>query len=251
MGRHSVNWDDMIRALEAFKKEQGHCHVPTVWEKNPVLGSWAARQRFLHKLGELPQPCVDRLDQIGFVWDPADKIWHEMYLRLVTYKGKHGDCDIPFVCPADPQLASWVASQRHRKKTGSLSEERVQRLTEIGFNWSGSRQRQAEKTVTLNRVGLPQQVEHDSDEHLYKVTGEYIQYNGSGPRPPKLEKYIQRHGGDFPSSIILPRSPLVFRIGGSDSIAAFVRKIKWPGKGPLPADVLEYLNENGTLPPHS
>ena len=78
MGRHSVNWDDMVRALEVFKKEQGHCHVPSVWAKDPTLGSWAARQRFLHKLGELPQPCVDRLDQIGFVWDPADKIWHEL-----------------------------------------------------------------------------------------------------------------------------------------------------------------------------
>ena len=50
---------------------------------------------------------------------------------------------------------------------------------------------------------------------------------------------------------ILPRSPLVFKIGNSDSTPAFVRKIKWPGKGPLPEDVLEYLNENGVLPPHT
>jgi len=59
------------------------------------------------------------------------------------------------------------------------------------------------------------------------------------------------HGGELPPSIILPCIPTVFRIGNSDSARACIRKFKWSGKGLIPAEVLEYLNENGTLPPHT
>lgn len=105
-----------------------------------------------------------------------------------------------------------------------------------------------------NLKAVPESVkvgEPEPGEHLYLVSEEYIQYNGTGLRPAKLERYSQRHGGELPPSIILPRSPLVFRIGNPDSARVPVRKLKWSGKGPIPAEVLEYLNENGALPTHS
>ena len=253
MPRKSLDWEKMFRALEAFKKEQGHCHVPTAWEKNPALGRWVAVQRYRHKIGELQTPYVDRLNRIGFVWAPADRVWDELYLRLAKYKGKHGDCDVPSSHPADPRLANWVVNQRHRNKQGSLSDERVRQLTALGFRWSVYRQGQAEMTVEAKRKGDPlpvTEVEVGPEEHLYLVCGEYIQYGGTGPRPVKLEKYIKLHGGELPPCIILPAVPTVFRIGNSETARAFVRKYKWSGKGAIPAEVLEYLNENGVLPPH-
>jgi len=254
MPRQSLDWEKMFRALEAFKKEQGHCHVPTAWEKNQALGRWVAVQRYRHKIGEVPKHYVDRLNRIGFVWAPADRVWNVMFLRLVKFKGKHGDCDVPSSCPSDPELAHWVANQRHRKKQGSLSDDRVRQLTGLGFRWSVYRQGQAEMTVEAKRKGEPlpvTEVEVGPEEHLYLVCGEYIQYGGSGPRPAKLEKYIKLHGGELPPCIILPCTPTVFRLGNPDSTLVPVRKLKWIGKGPIPEEVLEYLNENGALPPHS
>lgn len=254
MARQSVDWDDMFRALEAFKNDQGHCHVPANWKKNPQLGRWVAMQRYRHKIGELLRTQVNRLDQIGFVWAPADKVWNEMFQRLIKYKKKHGDCDVPSSCPSDPNLANWVANQRHRRKMGSLSEARAKKLNEIGFVWSVYGRNHVEKAPEVKRKAEPappKEAQPEIEEHLYQVSGEYIQYNGIGTRPPKLEKYIQLHGGEFPPCIILPRCALVFRLGSSDSTPAFLRKIKWSGQGPLPEDVLEYLNENGALPPHS
>jgi len=254
MARHSMDWDDMVRALEAFKKEQGHCHVPTAWAKNPQLGGWVARQRFRHKIGELPKHYVDRLVEIGFVWAPSDRVWNEFFLRLVKYKGKRGDCDVPTSCPSDPELAHWVVSQRHAKTIGSLNAERERKLVETGFSWALYRKNQSVKTVAVERKSMStvfKKAEPGSEEHLYLVTGEYIQYGGSGPRPAKLEKYIQLHGGELPPSIILPCKPTVFRHGNPDLARVPVRKIKWSGKGPIPAEVLEYLNENGALPAHS
>jgi hypothetical protein len=252
MARQSVNWEDMFRVLEAFKKERGHCHVPANWKLNLQLGRWVAMQRYRHKMGELQKSLVARLDQVGFVWAPADKVWSEMFQRLLKYKKKHGDCDVPSSWPADPNLANWVANQRHRKKMGSLSPERVKKLTEAGFVWSVYGKNRSEKATQSKRkeVAASIKVEPANPERLYQVCGEYIQYNGLGPIPLKLDKYIQLHEGEFPPCIILPGSPLVFRIGSPDSTTSVMRKIVWSGKGPLPEDVLEYLNENGALPPH-
>lgn len=255
MARQSVDWDEMFRALEAFRKENGHCHVPANWRKNLQLGRWVAMQRYRHKIGELQQSYVTRLNKIGFVWAPADKVWGEMFERLLKYKKKHGDCDVPSSFPADSNLANWVANQRHRKKMNSLASDRVQKLNEVGFLWSVYGQKSNKASVVAKRkeaaVKAAPPTEPVVEERLYQICGEYIQYNGTGPLPAKLQKYTQLHGGELPPCIILPTYAQVFRIGSSDSTTVVMRKIPWPGKGPLPEDVLEYLNENGALPPHS
>jgi len=242
MVRHNTDWDVMFSALESFKAEQGHCHVPTHWKKNPQLGQWVALQRYRHKIGELQEQYVDRLNKIGFVWAPADRVWNKMFQKLVAYRNKHGNCAVPTSYPSDPPLSRWVVTQRRGKKTEILSEERLQKLEGIGFVWS-VRERGKVVPEPVKAVG--------PEEHLYLVSGEYIQYGGTGPRPAKLEKYVQFQGGELPPSIILPCKPTVFRIGNTDSAYVPVQKIKWSGKGPIPEDVLEYLNENGVLPPHS
>lgn len=253
MARQSVDWENMFRALEAYRKEHGDCQVPTNWEKNVQLGRWVAMQRYRHKIGELSKGYLTRLSQIGFVWSPTDKVWNDMLQRLVKYKKKHGHCDVPSSCPSEPDLANWVANQRHRKKLGSLAVERMRKLEAVGFVWSVYGKPQSAKVPELKRrqtsvkvaaaVTLP-------EERLYQISGEYVQYNGSGECPAKLAKHIQLHSGEYPSCIILPRTPLVFRLGGSDSAGIPPLKVKWSGVGRLPEDVLEYLNENGVLPPH-
>ena len=53
MARQSVDWENMFRALEAYRKEHGDCQVPANWKKNVQLGRWVAMQRYRHKIGEL------------------------------------------------------------------------------------------------------------------------------------------------------------------------------------------------------
>jgi hypothetical protein len=243
----------MFCALEAYRKEYGDCQIPANWKKNVQLGRWVAMQRYRRKIGELSKTYINRLNQIGFVWSPADKVWTDMYQRLAKYKKKHGNCDVPSSCPSEPELANWVANQRHRKKMGSLAVDRIRKLEEIGFVWSVYGKQQSEKVAEVKPQLVPVQPavsDQPPEERLYQISGEYIQYNGTGELPPKLARYVELHKGAFPSCIILPRMPLVFRLGGSDSAGIPAFKIKWPGRGHLPEDVFEYLNENGVLPPH-
>lgn len=82
-----------------------------------------------------------------------------------------------------------------------------------------------------------------TEERLYCLKwNSYVQYDGIGPIPPELAEYIGSHDGDLPPYIPLPRRPVEFRpVAGAGTTA-------WPGHGPLPGSVLQYVMEHGSLP---
>jgi len=124
----------------------------------------------------LTQERKDRLDALGFVWSLRSKRiedhWDLMFRQLVEYKQKHGDCLVPSRFEENPKLGKWVETQRYeytklqRAANGTpvpapadaketkeesdvpnlqdkprashprLTEERLQRLNSIGFEWS-------------------------------------------------------------------------------------------------------------------
>jgi len=250
MSRQSLNWDEMYRALESFRKERGNCNVCANWAKNPQLGRWVAMQRYRRKIGELPAKCVERLDKLGFVWSPTDLVWNDMFDRLRAFRTKHGTCDVPSQWPDDPHLANWVANQRHRKKMGSLLPDRSKRLDDVGFVWAVYGKSKDGRVVgEKNAAPPPGKVESDIEERLYMAgPGTYVQHNGLVAIPPRLERYIASHRGDLPPYIPLPRGPIVFHVG--DDMAGRKQKVTWSGRGALPEIVHKFVEENGTLPPH-
>jgi len=93
-------------------------------------------QRQSKKWGTLSAERIRRLEALGFVWNPLETFWEEMFTALVQYKEKHGDCNVPITWPENPQLGRWIANQRTSKKRGTLSEDRIRRLEAFGFVWS-------------------------------------------------------------------------------------------------------------------
>ena len=63
--------------------------------------------------------------------------WDERFKELKEYKDKKGDTNVPQKYKANPQLATWVKSQRQAYKKGKLSKERIGSLQGIGFSWGG------------------------------------------------------------------------------------------------------------------
>ena len=134
------NWDVMFNQLLQYKEKHGHCNVPAGWKKNHQLANWVTVQRrtMRYKPESIDPDHKRRLDEAGFVWNHHrnKRTWDEMFLLLLEYKRQHdGDCNVPGGWPADPQLASWVSNQRSAKKAGKLTEGKIQRLTEISFQW--------------------------------------------------------------------------------------------------------------------
>lgn len=74
--------------------------------------------------------------------------WRTRFLELIQFKEKHGHCLIPYHYPEHQALAVWVKKQRYDYKQylklerdhtvntrTSMTEERIQKLTSIGFVW--------------------------------------------------------------------------------------------------------------------
>lgn len=235
----------MYQALLDFKKRFGHCNVPANWDENRQLGRWVATLRFRHKVAGLPAAQVEKLRAAGFIWSPSGLAWSAMFEELLRFRKIHNHCCVPAQWPQNLHLANWVANQRHRKKKGTLPQERVRRLDEIGFEWSiygQSVKRFAKKSAAAPPV-------HHSEERLYCLgRGVYIQHDGVRDLPSELRKYIAAHDGEYPPYFLLPSRPTHFSVSSDDTIRT--RKIPWSGKGRLPKYVLDYVYENGVLPQH-
>lgn len=71
---HDVNWREKLDALQAFKKEQGHCNVPSNYT-DKKLATWVKCQRRQYKLYWDGKPSamsperILELEKIGFEWE--------------------------------------------------------------------------------------------------------------------------------------------------------------------------------------
>ena len=150
-------WTKRYDELVTYKAEHGDCNVPHIYEANKSLGNWVHNKRKAFKTGELSKEYVKKLNEIGFVWELRKKKehvpWAARYNELVAYKAEHGDCNVPQRYERNRCLANWVSAQRTAFRNGGLSEERVEKLDEIGFEWKPRKKReQASWTGSYNEL---------------------------------------------------------------------------------------------------
>ena len=133
----SSSWAEMYGRLVAFKQQHRHCNVPSNSEQNPFLASWVGRQRQKKKKAQIPLKRIQQLNKLDFNWDQDSKRdrWEEMYARLLAYKKKHNDCNVPARWKQDCSLGSWVSVQRQFRVNDQLSSERIRRLNALSFIW--------------------------------------------------------------------------------------------------------------------
>ena len=92
---------------------------------------------------------IGRLDAIGFIWNARVVKWEDKFSALVKYKEAYGDCNVPQSWIENPKLGAWIGNQRQTRKQGTLSDERVRRLKEIGFIWESNEAAWEEKFSNL------------------------------------------------------------------------------------------------------
>lgn len=81
------------------------------------------------------------------------KYWNEMFEKLLKYKEEHGDTRVPRKFPPDQKLARWVDQQARDFKAGKISDERMEKLTSIGFDFGSRRQRDEWDVMFYQLVG--------------------------------------------------------------------------------------------------
>jgi superfamily II DNA or RNA helicase len=126
-------WESAFNVLEEFQKREGHCRVAFgLVVRGTNLGTWVSHQRKVKHL--LSQSQIERLDSLGFSWDPFAEQWEEGYAALVKFHQKEGHCRVtPGTIINGINLGTWVLKQRQRKPELSLTQ--AERLDALGFSW--------------------------------------------------------------------------------------------------------------------
>ncbi|EJK47359.1 hypothetical protein THAOC_33924 [Thalassiosira oceanica] len=122
-------WNESYLKLKAYRAEHGDCKVP---KRHGQLGRWVKKQRDTRKNDKLSKERIRKLDDLGFNWSPRDT-WDERLDELKKYKADRGHCDVP---QSQGPLGEWVLTQRKARKKDELSDERIRKLDDVGFNWS-------------------------------------------------------------------------------------------------------------------
>jgi hypothetical protein len=128
-------WEEGFSNLTIYKIREGHCLVPEGYEENGFpLAQWVSRQRRCRIKDALSEERQQKLDQLGFSWDPFESSWEEGFRRLNAFKTREGHSRVPKrYVEGNFKLGRWVEIQRRNK--GKMSSERRQRLNDLGFVW--------------------------------------------------------------------------------------------------------------------
>jgi hypothetical protein len=132
-GLYETDWEMGFNCLKAYKERNGHCRVPVSHkEKGFNLGLWVSNQRRLKS--QIAVERRQRLDALGFIWDVNEADWETGYRLLNRYKERMGHCLVPQKSTENGfRLGLWVNVQR--REHDSTTEQRRQKLDELGFVW--------------------------------------------------------------------------------------------------------------------
>ena len=161
------SWDSWYGKLKSFKEQFGHCNVQIDYE-DKQLGIWVSAQRNRRKKSSLTIEQIEKLDVLGFVWDGHVDNWEKTYLKLIEYKQKVGDCNVPIGWEQDKGLSQWVVSQRTKKNKNILADERVTKLEQIGFIWDFQSQK-ADETWMKWYVELEKYTQKHGNPHVTRT----------------------------------------------------------------------------------
>ena len=151
------NWVEALEHAAAYHAAHGNLDIPEnhVTSNGFRLGTWLSQRRRENRRGTLAADKAAALEQLGVTWDSAfDVAWQRGLHKLTRYLAIQGHAHVP-VSYTDPddgyRLGTWLASQRHAHRRGSLSQQRVTALEELSVIWDAEDTSWAEGIAHLRR----------------------------------------------------------------------------------------------------
>ena len=141
---NDAEWERRYLELQAYAMRHGDAHVGYRNDDNPGLTRWARTQRSAYLVGTLSDQRLTRLHDIGFEMDDEMAEWMRWF--SLVKESSHDTPDdsglsklLSDVGQADNfYAANWSAVQRIAHRCDRLSQDKVDLLDSIGFDWSGA-----------------------------------------------------------------------------------------------------------------
>lgn len=145
-------WDTYYEAAKQWYEENGNLKIPKsyVTGSGLTLGAWINTQRRVKSgniSGNLTWEKIQKLNDIGMIWDVTDSSWQEVLEELKFYRNTYGNLDIKakYVSPTGFRLGSWINNMRFKvKKYGieqALTDEQRKALEELGMIWDHNQEK--------------------------------------------------------------------------------------------------------------
>lgn len=130
-------WEESYEIMREYKEEFGHCDVVKGTEyRDYNLHSWVIYQRKMFKKGKLVEEQIERLNEIGFIWDKLVYDWMIAYDILKEYYEEYGHSNpLRGQLYRDFSIGDWVRSQRVRLKNNRLRDGEKELLDQLEFQW--------------------------------------------------------------------------------------------------------------------
>lgn len=134
---HDSRIERFVDVLRQFIAVHGHANVPLGHVVDGVaIGNWCHWQRKQHRLGKVPASRIQRLDALGFVWEPAKARRAEPISLLRGFKAETGHLDVPYSFVVDGfRLGAWCQTQRRKYRRDALDHETWRELNALDFRW--------------------------------------------------------------------------------------------------------------------
>jgi hypothetical protein len=137
-------WEQKYKEAELFYQKNGHLDMPATYvtESGVSLGRWVYNQRYAREMpgitnNKLTEDRIKKLDAIGMIWQVQDS-WDKRYELAKQFYDTSGHLNIPHTYYTENKiwLGKWVYLQRKAARNGKITDEQIQKLTDIGMNWN-------------------------------------------------------------------------------------------------------------------
>ncbi len=124
-----------IENLYSIGSIEEEMEIATAYYRSLGESAYVVNERF--KIIDEVRDCVELFDRLNSVLTAS---WDLMYEKARSYAEEYGSLDVPqrFITADGYSLGSWVSTQRAIRAgtmQGSLTEEQIQKLTDIGMVW--------------------------------------------------------------------------------------------------------------------
>lgn len=134
-------WMKNYKLAKEFYVKNKHLLIPYNYKiENINLGKWITLQReYYNKKGNkfFSQNRINKLNDIGMVWDINSNFWNKMYNELISYKEEFGNIRVPqsYITESGNKLGVWLNRQRECYKAGKISNVKKNKLINLGIIW--------------------------------------------------------------------------------------------------------------------
>lgn len=128
-----LEWRERVLELRAYVSTHGNGQVPKKYKTNPALGGWVAAVRRRGRVA-LDAARVDELDRAGFEWT-SSRVCGSKFMQGFRELREYYDANGHVNPPPESPLGAWCAAQRLASKKGLLSDQRLDYLRSVEFDF--------------------------------------------------------------------------------------------------------------------